>query len=374
MFQRISFIALAFICATIAFGQDKKVAMLEPIVKGGTVTQMEKEIILAALEAAITKTPGYRAFTRLDVNQIAKEVSFQQSGMVDDSQRQRIGQMSGASLICISQLTAATAAKQILIKCSLVDVETGEIVNNDNLLMEKDVTAIYKGCQKLAASMLGGTVPATNAPANGAVYNPDGIEMVYVEGTGSGITAIEGFYIGKYEVTQAQYHAIMGVNPSKFKGLNNPVECVSWDNVQEFITKLKARTGRNYRLPTEAEWEYAAREGKKNSNYLYSGSDDINAVAWYKDNSKETTHPVGQKLPNALGIYDMSGNVLEWCEDFDNKLIESDGQSTKVYSINVIRGGCISLPDINNTVTSYAAVSSITFMKIMGFRVACSLK
>ncbi|MDR3351122.1 MAG: hypothetical protein LBN98_05735 [Prevotellaceae bacterium] len=134
------------------YGQEKKVAMLEPIVKGGAVAQIEKDIILAALEAAITAVPGYRAFTRLDVNQITKELSFQQSGMVDDDQRKRIGVMSGASLICISQLTAGT---NILIKSSLVDVETGEIVNTANQLMKKDEIAIYEGCSELATKMLG---------------------------------------------------------------------------------------------------------------------------------------------------------------------------------------------------------------------------
>jgi hypothetical protein len=364
--KRISFIALALICATIAFGQDKKVAMLEPIVKGAAVTPIEKDIILAALETAITATPGYRAFTRLDVNQIAKEVSFQQSGMVDDSQRQRIGRMSGASLICISQLTAG---KKILIKCSLVDVETGEIVNNANLLMEKDETAIYEGCRELAVEMLGGSSSATpspslsNTPANGAVYNPDGIELVYVEGTRSSTLNIEGFYIGKYEVTQAQYEAIMGVNPSLYKGLNNPVEQVSWHDAQEFISKLKARTGRNYRLPTDAEWEYAAHDGKKKSNYTYPGSNDINAVAWYKDNSGYTTHHVGLNSPNALGIYDMMGNVGEWCNDANPEY------SGSYY----VRGGAWTTAKEGCIVNWHWWFDPHTQSSELGIRVACSL-
>jgi hypothetical protein len=363
---RILCIALAFLCAGVASGQDKRVAMLEPLVKGGAVTQIEKDIILAALEAAITETLGYRAFTRLDVNQIAKEMSFQQSGMVDDSQRKRIGQMSGASLICISQLTAGA---NILIKCSLVDVETGEIVNNANQLMKKDEMAIYEGCQQLAAAMLGGR-NAGNSPSpsgagvNGSVYNPDGIELVYVEGSGSGMMAIPGFYIGKYEVTQAQYQAIMGVNPSEFKGSNHPVETVSWDDAQEFITRLYARTGRNYRLPTEAEWEYAAREGKNNSAYTYSGSDDIKAVAWYKDNSGSTTHPVGQKLPNALGIYDMSGNVWEWCQDCSDSSC-----SSRVY-----RGGGWGSGESYCRVSCRNIYSPGDRGRALGFRVACDLK
>jgi len=150
--KKITVLLFALLCAGIIWGQEKKVAMLEPVVKGGSVTQIEKEIILATLEEAITEFPGYKAFTRVDVNQITKELSFQQNGMVDDAQRKKIGIMSGASLICVSQLTAGT---NILIKCSLVDVETGEIVNTANQLMKKDENDIYDGCRKLASKLIG---------------------------------------------------------------------------------------------------------------------------------------------------------------------------------------------------------------------------
>ena len=131
------------------------------------------------------------------------------------------------------------------------------------------------------------------------------------------------YYIGKYEVTQALWQAVMGSNPSNSKGDNLPVEQVSWNDCQDFISKLNSITGRKFRLPTETEWEYAAHGGKKGRGYQYSGSSNIFDVAWYKGNSGVEPHPVGMKQANELGIYDMSGNVEEWCQDWYGSYVSS---------------------------------------------------
>ena len=157
------------------------------------------------------------------------------------------------------------------------------------------------------------------------------------------VTITNDYYIGKYEVTQALWQAVMGNNPSCFKGDNLPVEEVSWDDCQEFISKLNGITGKKFRLPTEAEWEYAARGGKKNRGYQYSGSNNLSDMAWYKNNSGSKTHAVGSKQANELGIYDMSGNVYEWCQDrfgFYDSSSQVNPTGANSGSSRVLRGGC----------------------------------
>ena len=148
------------------------------------------------------------------------------------------------------------------------------------------------------------------------------------------VTLTNNYYMGKYEVTQALWQVVMGSNPSYFKGDNLPVECVSWDSCKVFINKLNSMTGRKFRLPTEAEWEYAARGGKKSRGNQYCGSNNISDVAWYNENSENKTHPVGMKQANELGLYDMTGNVEEWCQD----RIRSYVKSSQINPTGAVRG------------------------------------
>ena len=156
------------------------------------------------------------------------------------------------------------------------------------------------------------------------------------------VTLTNDYYIGKYEVTQALWKAVMGNNPSNFKGDNLPVEQVSWYDCQDFLSKLNRITGKTFRLPTEAEWEYAARGGNKSRGYQYSGSNNTLDVAWFRDNSGSNTHAVGTKQPNELGIYDMSGNVREWCQDWKGEYSSSsqvNPTGANSGSDRVFRGG-----------------------------------
>ena len=163
---------------------------------------------------------------------------------------------------------------------------------------------------------------------------------------------VSSFYMGKYQVTQRLWQAVMGSNPSNFKGDNRPVEKVSWLDAQEFIKKLNSKKevqyflrkldppGAKLHLPTEAEWEFAARGGIYSQGYDYCGSDKLKQVGWYRENSNDQTHDAGLMLANELGIYDMSGNVREWCEDwFDEKFYEKCRKQGVVENpVNTVKG------------------------------------
>ena len=169
---------------------------------------------------------------------------------------------------------------------------------------------------------------------------------------------LSSYYIGETEVTQALWKAVMGFNPSYFEGDDHPVECVCWDVCQTFISKLNALTGKRFRLPTEAEWEFAARGGNQSRHTPYSGSSSIDDVAWYDGNNDHNTHPVKTKQPNELGIYDMSGNVEEWCQDWYgdySSYAQTNPTGASSGSKRVNRGGSWFLGGCRSSSRSYCA-------------------
>lgn len=194
-------------------------------------------------------------------------------------------------------------------------------------------------------------------------YDGKTIEMVFVEGgeyiQGSDLAydekpphsvRLKDFFIGKFEISQLQWKRIMGENPSNFNECAEcPVENVSWRDIEKFLTELNRQTGLTYRLPTEAEWEYASRGGKNSKNYIFSGGDDADAVAWFSENNKQHTRKTGLKQANELGIFDMSGNVMEWCSDWYRNTYYMDASYENPSgpgggTHKVIRGGSWNTP------------------------------
>lgn len=194
------------------------------------------------------------------------------------------------------------------------------------------------------------------------------------------LVVMDDFYISKYEVTQALWKAVMGNNPSRVKGDSLPVTCVSWLDATSFIYRLNKLTGKKYRLPTEAEWEYAARGGAYSQGYKFSGSDNLEEVAWYRKNSKRQPHPVGLLQPNELGVYDMSGNVYEWCYDgfgfyeADWAGNMPDPLGNNLISRKVYRGGCMTSFWERCRVSSRNADDQILTTHFIGFRLAMDVE
>jgi hypothetical protein len=374
--KKLLILALAVMSVGAVSGQavKKKVAVYTVDVSGQNIVEFVGDYVTNA----IVKRGTYAAIERTAqfLEELGREQGFQRSGAVDDGQISKIGKNMGVHYVCVVKVAVSGAQKEHFISSRLIDVETAELASSSRPIRidVRDWDAIEKSCEDVTASLFGERgggnrggsgnnrpSPGNGKHRNGDVYNYEGIELVFVEGTG-GALGTPNFYIGKYEVTQAEWQKVMGNNPSNFKGANRPVEQVSWNDVQEFLRKLNALTGGNFRLPTEAEWEYAANGGLNKDNYEYAGSNTIGIVAWFTDNSGNATHPVGTKQPNSIGIYDMSGNVWEWCQDcYDSSC-----------SRRVRRGGGWGSDASNCRVANRNYDSPGGSYDNLGFRLACS--
>lgn len=345
-------------------GGKKKLAVY---VTGKNIDDEIKYVIGSKMVEKITLSPKYSAVERSAdfMREIQKELGMQTSGMVSDRTIAKIGQMLGVKYVAVANLQEVF--NELYADARLIDVETGEIMVSTNsssavgslpelvALAEKIANALTGRANAVGGQSIG-SAAAPGAGGDIETFTVNGVtfEMVRVEG-GSFMMGssdpeayddekpvhaenVATFYIGRTEVTQDLWLAVMGSNPSNFRGGNLPVEQVSWTECQAFCERLRQLTGRQFRLPTEAEWEYAARGGNRSRGYKYSGGNDLYYLGWYGDNSGGTTHPVGTKQANELGIYDMSGNVWEWTSDLWSSNYSSyrNGGSG---SDRVIRGG-----------------------------------
>ena len=375
--KRILLIALALLLATagsVTAQNKKKVAVWETKCSDGSITTFQSTMVRGGMETAVANAPGYTGYDRTSFDNILKEHKFQRSGAVSDAEIKRMGEMAGVQYIIVPEATASGNDFYIVVK--MLDVETGEYGSAYDQLCNSSASSIKEACSSLAQKLFGDVGPSNvpSTPGGRVQRGQSGgdvititvgnvsFDMVKVE-AGSfvmGCTSEQGedcfssespchrvtitqdYYIGKFEVTQELYEAVMGTNPSKWKSFDRPVEMVSWNDAQEFCAELSRMTGRRFSLPTEAEWEYAARGGKKNTSAKYSGSSSVANVAWYGDNSGGQTHPVGRLRPNELGIYDMSGNVWEWCYDWYgnySSASQTDPMGPGSGSFRVLRGG-----------------------------------
>lgn len=399
----------------------KKVAILETIDREGTIGYGVELMVRSSLAYAITNTPGYEGYDRVNTSSILGEHDFQRTGMVNDEQIKKLGEMTGAAYILVAEV-AKIDDYNIFITATILNVENAKLEQTTNIQSPTNAEDIGENCKKLASLLFnpnsrsyysshsGSSKTSNNHQSNQSSYNypqnnqgsynythntqtyGSNVNREYVE-TAMGLNIklvmvekgefkmgckeydapnerpvhsvdFKSYYIGVFEITQSQWQKVMGTTieqhmnmagDTRLAGVGDdyPMYYVSWEDARAFCERLSTITGKKYRLPTEGEWEFAARGGKRQTRAdekaktapTYSGSRMIDEVAVYGGNSN-CTQPVGSKAPNTLGLYDMSGNVYEWCNDWYGKyppqilsFSTSNPQGPDSGDFKVLRGG-----------------------------------
>lgn len=410
-----------FLCCltSLLCAQNKTIALSEPRIGEGSteISGMEKAMVRGELRKAIVNISGYEAVTRQDIDQMMKEHDFQRTGLVNSEQIKKLGILSGADFICVATLTKSNT--EFYLEAYLINLETGAMSNPASQygeLLNGKIANLFPACQALAKELLSGNVPtATNSlkydmPTNNNTnyYSETtlglNLKMIYVEGGNfmmgcgpeqgnncyqneqpSHSVSLNSFYISALEITQSQWEKVMGISINEQKeqsgysrlygvGSNYPMYYVSWNDAMKFCKQLSKKTGKNYTLPTEAQWEYAARGGTYFKDTRYAGAKTIDDVAWASQNSQASAHQCGAKNANELGIYDMSGNITEWCldwyDDYDTYNI-TDPVNNERGTFKVLRGGCWDSKNTQCRVSSREFDKPQTRHYNYGFRIVC---
>lgn len=365
--------------------QDTKVAVWGPSVKPGSenVEAIELSIINSRFRDAVSAMSGIEVISRTDVDNILSELQFQQNGMVSEDDKKLLGQMKGVDIIV--SLMVAKGLGYINIESSFIDVEKANVIGrtqsvlanaNDPSDLSIKSIELAKKLTGVTSSLYASNPYTSNSRSFDRIFTVNDVtfKMVFVKGgmfqmgndygeykeSPKHSVTVSDFYIGEFEVTQALWWEVMDTSDyqqlDKLKavlyeygnGADYPIYFISHVEAEGFCAKLnrllhsQLPVGYMFSLPTEAEWEYAARGGNKTNTYTYAGSNYLSEVGWYTDNSNKTTHIVGSKKANELGLYDMSGNVDEWCSDwsaFYSGSSQIDPTGPHSGTIRVARGG-----------------------------------